>query len=344
MNRTRSHVLRPGRACVLAAGAILLLAASGAGPAAAQDDLGGQRVGTSSASFLKIGLDARGAALGGAYGALVEGPAAVFANPARMLTSRGGLQLQLSQVRWPADLTLNSLSATIPFTYLGVRLGVGLASLGTTFDETTEFHPQGTGRSVAFSDFVGTVSGARAFTDRLSIGVSVKYFREDLGSNVGGPVCQGFLLDAGSVYDLRYANSRFAVVVANFGADLDPEGGYDSHLTGSEVSYTAFSPPTQFQLAFALDPWSRGRHRLTTTAVILHQSDDSETIRGGLEYRFAESYALRAGHDFQADELGFSAGLGAAFEFGGRLGSLDYAWTQGGHLEAVHRVSLGLAL
>lgn len=323
---------------------VAILALAIASGARAQTDLGGQRVGTSSATFLKIGVDARGAALANAYTAIVEGPVATFYNPAGILGGPPGPGLQVGVAQWPADLTITAVSASVPLTVLGGRIAAGFAFLGTRFDETTEYYPAGTGRTAAYADLLGTVSFARRFTDRLGIGATVKYFREDMASNLGGPVLHGILLDAGTNYALGYRASRVSITLANFGSDLDPEGSFDSRVTGGEVSYSAFSPPTQFQLGFAIDPWSAGAHRLTATSVILHQADKSETLRGGLEYRFGGDYAARAGYDFAADEMGFSAGLGAAVRLAGRRGTIDYAWTEGGYLESVHRFGMGFSL
>ena len=94
----------------------------------------------------------------------------------------------------------------------------------------------------------------------------------------------------------------------------------------------------------AVDAWARGPHRVTGSTVILHQADNAETVRGGLEYRYRDDYALRTGYDFTADELGLSAGLGLVLRLGERQGTFDYAWTDGRHLGAVHRFSLGFAL
>jgi hypothetical protein len=323
-------------------GAILsaLLAAS----AVAQTDLGGQRVATSSGTFLKIGLDARGAALGGAYTPLVEGPAAILVNPAGILFGPAGPAAMVGMVQWPADLQIGLATFAMPIPSLGVHVGVGAAWLGATIDETTEYAPAGTGRTVGYSDLLLAGTLSRSFTDKLGIGVTVKLLREDFGKNVGGPVAQGFLVDAGSLYQIGWRNARLSVTLSDFGSDLDPNASFQSSVTGSEVSYTAFSPPTRFQLGLAVDPWVQGPHRLTSTAVILHQADNAETLRGGLEYRFREDYALRTGYDFAADEMGLSAGLGLRLRLGGRRGSFDYTWTDGGHLGAVHRFSLGFML
>jgi hypothetical protein len=321
-----------------------LLVALLTGPAAAQTDLGGQRVATASGTFLKIGLDARGAALGGAYTPVVEGPASVLVNPAGILFGPAGAALQFGLVQWPADLQVGFATFSTPIPPLGVNVGAGVAWLGTSFDETSEFYPTGTGRTVGYSDllFAGTL--ARSFTDKLGIGISLKYLREDQGGNVGGPVTQGVLMDAGTVYQIGWRNSRLSVTLSDFGPDLNPRASFQSNVTGSEIRYSAFSPPTRFQLGLAVDPWIQGPHRLTGTTVILHQADNAETLRGGLEYHFRDDYALRTGYDFSSDEMRLSAGFGLALRLGERRGTVDYTWTDGNHLGGIHRFSLGFAL
>ncbi len=83
-------------------------------PAAAQTSLGEQRVGTASGTFLKIGVDARGAALGGSYVALVDGALAPFYNPAglAMMATR---EFSFGFVRWPADIDIFAASFARPF-------------------------------------------------------------------------------------------------------------------------------------------------------------------------------------------------------------------------------------
>ena len=56
----------------------------------------------------------------------------------------------------------------------------------------------------------------------------------------------------------------------------------------------------------------------------------------------ANKKALRAGYNFNADELNFSAGAGLFATVGQVAGTLDYAYTDGGFLGAINRLSLGL--
>lgn len=310
----------------------------------AQTQLGGQRVATSSGTFLKIGIDARGAALGGAYNTLAEGAAATFFNPAGILGRNLDPNLHFSYAAWPAGIDIGEISYARPFDPIGGQIAVGFAYLGTEFEETTEFHPTGTGRTLSYSDFLASMSYARLFTDRLAIGVSAKYLREDLGSNLEGAVTSGILFDAGSTYELGYRNSRLAITLMHFGPDLSPNGRYISNVTGSEVSYATFSPPTLFQLGFSIDALARAAHRVTLVSQVVHPADEDETLRAAIEYWLNDSYSMRAGYDFAADELAFSAGLGLRLRLGDREGTLDYAFTEGGNLSAVHRWSLGFGL
>lgn len=326
-------------------GALTLALGSLIAPCAfAQTDLGGQRVATSSGTFLKIGLDARGAALAGAYNAVVAGPAGTFNNPTGILNDGQTTSLSLNYVQWPADIDVGSVSLSHEISPSTGRVAVGLLFLETSFDETTEFHPLGTGRTVGYSDFLLTGSIARNFTDRLAIGLTLKYLREDMGSNIDGPVANGVLLDAGTMYRPGFKNATLAITLAHFGPDLTPNGSFRDPSSGGAIEYTSFSPPTQFQLGFCIDPYTAGDHRFTLATQVLHQADNAETFRGGVEYLYRERVALRTGYDFSADEMGFAAGLGAKVDLMGRRGSVDYAYTEGGNLRSVHRVSLGLGL
>ncbi len=326
---------------LLAGVLVALLAAGATRPSRAQTSLGGQRVGTASGTFLKIGLDARAAALGGAYTALAQGPMAAFYNPAG-IAKLSEPQAAFGYVRWPADVNLVAMGFARPWGDAGASFGVSVEYLGTTLDETTEYHPQGTGRSFVYSDMLIGFSAARPFSDRLSIGGTVKFFREDLGSGVGGPVANGWLVDAGTVYQIGALDGRLAISLLQFGPDIRPEGTYVSQLTGSDTDYAAYSPPTSFRLGLSFQPWRRGAHALTAATEVAHVADNAETFRGGLEYTFAERYIVRSGYDGGADAAKFSAGLGLRLPFRGSDMAIDYAFTDGGPLLAIHRWCVAL--
>jgi hypothetical protein len=61
----------------------------------------------------------------------------------------------------------------------------------------------------------------------------------------------------------------------------------------------------------------------------------------GVEYEWSRRVAVRTGYDLNASDLKWSAGAGFYPEFGTVRGTLDYAYTDGGALGAIHRISIG---
>lgn len=316
---------------------LLTLAAPQAAPA--QTSLGKQRTGTSSGTFLKIPLSARGAALGGAYASLVQGPEATFVNPAG-IAFQSSPALAFGYIDWPADLEIASIAHTRYVDALGFHVGVFAAGLSTTLDETDEFHPQGTGRQFSFSDFVSGLSLARHFTDRLTIGVTVKYFRESLGTEIGGPSVNAILFDAGNVYRVGFRDARLAIAMTNFGGDLEPGGSFDSSVRGTSVGYTNFSAPAVFRISFSIDAWRAGNQSLWAVGEVQNIADNEETLVGGLEWTHGDFVALRTGYNLNSDifQLNFGAGLRTTVA-GARMG-VDYSFSDGDFLEDVHRWNL----
>src|SRR5690349_23851614 len=69
----------------------------------AQGSLGGQRAGTSSATFLRIGIGARAVGMGETFVAVANDPSAIYWNPAG-LASLQRREVMASHVDWPADV------------------------------------------------------------------------------------------------------------------------------------------------------------------------------------------------------------------------------------------------
>src|SRR5215831_18795257 len=137
ISRSRSGLL------ALAVGAALAVAPVSA---RAQSSLGGQRAGTSSATFLRIGVGARAVGMGETFVAVANDPSAIFWNPAG-LASLQRRELAISYVQWPADVNYNHLTMIMPSRRLGGSLALQFGVLGTNIDETSELQPFGTGRT-----------------------------------------------------------------------------------------------------------------------------------------------------------------------------------------------------
>jgi hypothetical protein len=327
-----------------AAAAVLLaiaLAAAQVPAAHAQFTLGEQRAGTSSGAFLKIGIGARATGLGESFVAVANDPSAIFWNPAG-LASMLRQEIAISHIDWPADVNYEHISYLLPVRRFGGSLGFQLGVLSTEIEETTEFQPFGTGRSFFYSDLVVGTAYARRWTDKLLVGVGAKYVREDLGSDVGGPVTHAFLVDIGSIYYLGYGSVRIATSLCNFGSEFKPSGDYVSPTTGEVRAYDGFDPPTVFRYGLAFEPIETATQRLTTALEINQPADNSQLIKVGAEWTWARRLALRTGYNFNSDEMNLSAGAGLYASLGTLQGQLDYAFTDGGSLGAINRLSLGV--
>ena len=330
-------------ALALAAAALLASAA----PARAQFTLGDQRVGTSSGTFLRIGVGARAQGLGESFVAVANDPSAIFWNPAG-LASLQRQEALFSHVDWPAEIRYEHLAYVLPVRRLGGSVAFQLGMLSTEIDETTEFHPFGTGRSFVYSDLVVGAAYARRWTDKLLVGAGLKYVREDLGADVGGPRTNAVLVDIGSIYYLGLGSVRIATSLSNFGPELKPrdpnrsDGKWISPVTGEQRTYDGFDPPTVFRYGLASEAIENSQQRLTTSLEINQPADDAQVLKTGLEWAWQRRLALRAGYNFNADELNFSAGAGVYASIGETQGTVDYAYTDGGVLGAIHRLSLGM--
>ena len=311
------------------------------GPARAQFSLGQQRAGTSSATFLKIGIGARAVGLGESFVAVANDPTAMFWNPAGIASmQRQGITL--SHASWPGDVNYEHIAYVLPVRRLGGSLGFQLGALETQIDETTELQPFGTGRSFYYTDFVAGMAYARRWTDKLLVGAGVKYVREDLGQDVGGPTTNAVLVDIGSIYYLGYGSVRIATSLSNFGSAFKPGGQFVSPITGEVRSYDAFDPPVVFRYGIAFEPIENTTQRVTTSLEFNQPADNAQLIKTGVEWSWKRRLALRSGYNFGGDDLRFSAGAGFYAAIGQSQASIDYAYTHAEFLDAVHRVSLGL--
>ena len=342
--RSRSSKLAAHRSGVLAGAIATLAAASLAlapGTVRAQSSLGGQRAGTSSATFLRIGVGARAVGMGETFVAVANDPSAIFWNPAG-LASLQRRELAVSHVQWPADVTYEHLALILPSRRLGGSVAFQLGVLGTDIDETSELQPFGTGRTFSYSDLVVGGAYSRRWTDKLLVGAGVKFVREDMGSEVGGPTTQAFLFDVGSIYYLGLGSVRIATSLTSFGAALKPSGTYVSPFDGSSAQYDGFDPPLMFRYGVAFEPIENETQRLTTAFEVNQPADNEQLVKAGAEWLFKGALALRGGYNFRADALKLSAGAGFSGDLGSFRGALDYAFTDGGFLGSVHRVSLGV--
>ncbi len=296
------------------------------------------KVGTTGADFLKLPIGARGVGMGGAFSAISNDQSAMFWNPAG-ITQLGGSSVMFEHVEYFAEISYDAIGGAHrlndTFTIGAFALAMGSGDM----EVTTVQQPMGTGETFNVTNIVGGVSLGMKLTDKFSFGTNLKYVREDLDTEVAS----NFAIDVGVMYDTQWNSVRLAMAVRNFGPEMQLDGGYYDFDNGSQATEaTEFLPyhfPMVFRLGVAMDPLNTDQHRLTLAGDLEHPNDNVERVNLGAEYGFQELFFLRGGYTFRHDTLGMSAGVGFLWQ---RIG-IDYAFSEYGILEDVHRFNISFS-
>jgi len=309
-------------------------------------NLGGQRAGISSLQFLKIGVGARGPALGEAMVAVADDPSCLYWNPAGLPLNRSNA-VYVAHSEWFSGLKHDFAGAIYRVSADDI-LGLSLISLASDdMERTTETNPTGTGTYFRYNDLAIGVSYGRQMTSQFSFGTTIRYVEE----NLDVVKIRAVLFDLGTYYSMGIGSLRFAAVVSNFGSDVAPTGDL-TLIDGSKVdSYQSFSPPTSFKIGVAFEPYQDDNHRITSSVQLNHPNDNAENLRLGLEYAWNGWFFARAGVKrtigeslFGADRKSaddYSLGIGIFSSLGFTDASVDYSFTHFTELGGVHRISMG---
>lgn len=306
---------------------------------------GASRSGTVGMQFLKIGIDARSAAMAGNTIASINDVSALYWNPAgltRLDTQK--FHFQGGHTAYFAGIGLNYVGAAMRNKSGGVW-GVSLISLNSgDMPVTTEFQPNGTGETFSFNSTSLGLSFAKALTDNFSFGITGKYARE----GVAGLVTNNAIFDLGFQYDVGYANTRFAVTVSNFGFNVKPNGTLQwLSLQGKQTlnDFEEVAVPAIFRIGFAWDPIKSENHLLTLTTQLNHPTDRNESFGLAAEYCWNNTFFARSGYEFGVDEAVMPAfGAGVQFKRNFGLLRLDYGFNNKSRLGNTHRFTLGLSV
>lgn len=301
-------------------GLVTLMVVSLAGSGWAASD----ETGTTALNFLKIGVGARPAAMGEAYGAIADDVFALYWNPAGLVNLKAR-EFSFMHTEWLLDTRYEYLGFGQQFGPIGCSIGAGLA----IFDagkipnerEGSQGEPLGqsgthNGRSMAFS-----VGGGFQTRYNLSAGAAVKVIQQ----KIAGESDEGVAMDLGLLYELPLGprSNRISFVLQNIGPDIN-----DDPLPFAVKIGTSHQLQDDFILGLEVDI----------------PRDNILSLAAGGEKQVHEFAVIRAGYKFLADRnkqdalSGFSGGVGILH--GGY--KLDYAVvTYGKELEELaHRIAL----
>jgi len=300
------------------------------------------KAGRTSFQFLKIGIGAKSAALGESGISSMNDVNSVFWNPAA-ITNITGTQAAFDYTRWIADLNIASAAVAFNFGAAGtVALSYNSLDYGQ-LQEALVTSPSGsvdtrTGNTFTGSDLEVGLTYARQFTDKLSIGVTGKYLREDLfiySSSL-------FAFDVGTYYKTGWHGINLAMSAQNLGSPA-------RWLSTEEESQQSYDLPIVFRIGWSVDLMGGDdlflggdpmQHRITFSMDGVHSNDYGERVLMGLDYTAFNMFSLRAGYRLNYTEGNLSFGAGFNYSVGWANLQVDYAYVVYDYLESPHRISV----
>ncbi len=299
--------------------------------------LGGQRAGTSSLTFLKIKPSARATGLAESYTAIGGDASIIQYNPAG-LTQIGSPSVTFSHLDWYADIDFEYLAISYPF--LNWVLGFEAGTLHMPAMEiTTEYKPYGSGEYFTFTDYFLGLSFSRKMSERFSFGITGRLVREEY-LNFSSTT---YLMDLGTYYYTGFKDLRVAVAFLNFGPPVAPEGSYQ-YVNAEGVTetrdYEKFSPPTSFHLGSAMTVFETKFLSWLLTGQLNHPVDNAEYFAFGSEFTLMKTLTFRVGVDTNEDHSPFSFGLGFAAEKWGQSLRIDYAYRDNQYLNPTQQFQI----
>ena len=320
----------------------------------AGNDKNVSKVGTTGAPFLEIEPGARAIGMGGAFVSIADDATSIYWNPAGM-TKLAKSEIALNHNEWLAGINYDFASIVIKMnavSSIGVFYsGVNMADM----EVRTIIDPEGTGELFSVSDIALGLSYARNLTDRFSIGFTGKYIQQTIYHMSANAVA----MDIGTLFRTHFNDMTIGMNISNFGnkmnmegkdanikVDIDPTKEGNNDRINASLDTDSWSLPLLLRVGASMNIFKNQFSRLTLACDAMHPSDNLESLNIGSEFAVKEMLFLRAGYTnllLKDGEESLTAGFGINYNLRGFVTfKLDYAFTNFGILENVHRFTIGL--
>ena len=324
------------------------------------------RAGTRLGNFLHIGIGARGNAMAGAVGSVINGSTAWFWNPAGAATIES-FGITAGRQKLYGDMDITQTYAAVSYPLFGGAIGLTLNSLNSgqmlLTDEGAPFSNAARGASFAWTSSAVGFGFARRLTDRLDIGGGFKLITEGLPQVHS----TSFAVDVGTqfrtgLFGLMLSGSLQSVGTGAAMNGVQLERGVSTNdVSLSQTKFKLFTRPmelpTAFQFSVGDDLYGgaesllgrgSGQHTLFSEISINDAVDMAVQAAIGAEYGYKNMLFARAGKKFYNDGrapekgqaghssmYGMSGGFGVRFPVSGRAIRFDYSYTALGDLRDI---------
>ena len=302
------------------------------------------KVGTSAANWLKVESGTRGIAMGGSQVASGRGISGAYYNPASIAFIEGS-EVYYSKSNYLAGITHNTIgygTRLTPTDYFALHL---FYLDSGDMEVTTVPSPNGTGEMFNVLDISLRLIYGKQLTDRLRIGGSIKYIREEIYTMQ----MQSFVFDLGSNFNTGIYGLKLGMSVSNFGPDVQFTGeGLNkvvpdsTDISGKLSKITQkFSVPLVFRLGiekYLIGEDEESINRLTVSADAINPIDYTVYVGIGAEYSWNNMAFIRGGTHLFHDTAGLSLGGGLKWS----MVAIDYAYVNYGILKETHQFGISL--
>ena len=305
--------------------------------------------GTDAANFLKLETGISGIGMGGARVASANNISDIGYNPASISFTKTS-DLYFSMRDYLVDIKIGSIGYSrkiSPTDYIGLYL---FYLDSGDIERTTLDSPDGGIGYYKVQDLVLSGIYSKVVTDRLRLGVSLKYVQEDLWTTSFKTVA----FDLGSIFDTGIYGFVLGMSVSNFGPEIQysGEGLENENLDLLEPQMWAtekYNLPLIFRLGISNELIGKNSifmkdsfQKLVVEADAVSPSDSRLYGSLGLEYSWNEMLYVRAGKYLNHHTAGLAFGAGIKYSLGLFGFGLNYAFSNYGMLESTSQYSMNL--
>lgn len=323
------------------------------------------KVGTTAAPFLNIGVGSRPLGMGGAFVSMADDGHALYWNPAGIARMDRN-EVLLIHSTWLVDMSFEYVGMVIAMGQAG-SLGMSVTMLDIGEMEVTTVKSQdGTGLFFNSYDLASAIHYGYQFYDKFSVGGTVKLIHQKIWNESA----DGFAFDIGTLFITPFNDVRLGMNISNFGSKMQMDGrdllifhdpdetkqGNNDRVTG-KIKTDEWALPMILRLGLSGELIHTQRDRLTLSVDWVVPNDNTEHINLGTEFAFYEMYFLRTGFkalrpgnkngsfSFIEEDNGggLTFGAGSTFKLPqGLIVSVNYAFEHFDRLGNVHKYSLSL--